>query len=191
MWGTFFAKKIGFQLSCGSSQQLNISHIAIIHLLCDNICIIAVKTHYNKPCAEFLALPKRITNRNCGNLVVIIGSSGPQENQKEFCHYCKYQWVFIRFYNFICLDTLKMFFFPCTMAWKMRNFVRKLGSLRKSELYPHKMFITTVASSLVCFHFPQSWEGPFSGGSAVSHPSLPRSVGPHNTLSIKDEMETA
>lgn len=53
------------------------------------------------------------------------------------------------------------------------------------------MFTTTVASSLVCFHFPQSCGGSFSGGSAVSDSNLPRSVGPHNTLSIKDEMETA
>ncbi|TRZ25158.1 hypothetical protein HGM15179_001966 [Zosterops borbonicus] len=37
----------------------------------------------------------------------------------------------------------------------------------------------------------KSCGGSFSGGSAVSDSNLPRSVGPHNTLSIKDEMETA
>lgn len=41
------------------------------------------------------------------------------------------------------------------------------------------------------FPFPPVLRRTLSGGSAISDSSLLKSMGPHNTLSIKDEMETA
>ena len=77
---------------------------------------------------------------------------------------------------------------PSQWHEKMRNF------LRKWESYPHNTFIAAVSRRVESYLCGMRPFPPFLrmtlGGSALSDSSLARSMGPHNTLSITDEMET-